>query len=353
MLPLIFMGFAGAAGLYLVADMFGIFSDVGSTANADIEDSDLEEKLPLLDEEALVSLEQTLRSDPLLSGDVPTESSFTLAEYDIENGTANATELNDLIVIPEEFDGMQDMIDALEGDDVVLGNSGETPIFGGEGNDTILAGDGFDQIFGDAGDDVLAGQGGADLIVGGSGGDLIYGGDGDDNIYDNEGTATLEGESDTDVMIGGAGDDGIVIEDGINLVSLGEGNDHVTIYSQSGQSAAAVITDFDPAEDALLIGIYAPNTPLPDGATTLPLSIRLSEIETPLGMATLVEPAVESQDLANQLEGANVSYAVLLGITPADLEGADIRLYATGQSNDILAMDSINNIAKSMGATRI
>lgn len=353
MFPLILMGLAGAAGLYFVADLVGVFSDTSQTAVQEIEDGQLEEKLPLLDENVLIELEAALRSDPLLTEAIPNESQFTLAEYNMEFGTVEGTENADLIVIPEEFQGMQDMVDAGAGDDVVLANSGDTPIFGGTGNDTVLAGGGFDQVFGGEGDDVLAGQDGADLIIGGRGSDMLYGGAGDDNIFDSAYLNDYVGQSDVDLISAGAGNDGIIIEDGINLISLGEGEDHVMVYTQSGGSPGAVITDFNASEDALLIGVHAPDAVFANGANTLKLDVLLSEIETPLGLATLVEPAVTSQDLADQLSGANVSYAVLLGIKPADLEGATIEVYATGKDAQSFAEDGIHTLATAMGATRI
>jgi hypothetical protein len=353
MFPLILLGLAGVTGLYLVADFMGAFGDVSQTANDSIEDAELEEKLPLLEDGALDALETALRSDPILSDAPPPESRFSLAEYDLEAGTSITTEGDDFAVIPEDVTDGMDMVDGRGGSDVVIGNSADNALFGDTGDDTLLAGGGFDQVFGEDGNDILAGQDGGDLLVGGKGSDIIYGGAGDDNIFDSAYLTGYVGQSDADVISAGDGNDGLLIEDGVNLISLGSGADHVMVYTQSGGTPGAVITDFDPNEDGLLLGVHAPDLALENGANTLALNYRLSEIETPLGMGTLVEPAVTSQSLADSLAGANVSYAVLLGLSPEDLASAAIQVYLTAENSEYFGEDSIHTLAKQMGATRL
>jgi hypothetical protein len=53
-----------------------------------------------------------------------------------------------------------DRLDALAGDDLVLGRGGNDDLQGGDGSDAVLGGDGKDFVYGGKGDDRLYGQGG-------------------------------------------------------------------------------------------------------------------------------------------------------------------------------------------------
>ncbi len=57
----------------------------------------------------------------------------------------------------------------------------------------------------------------------------------------------------------------------------------------------------------------------------------LTEIETDQGPATLVEPAVEDEALALNLNPDSVGYAVLLGVTPDEIQEGNIRVIITSQ----------------------
>jgi len=226
-------------------------------------------------------------------------------------------------------------------------------IVGQDGSDILFGNGNFDQIFGGNGDDTISGGDGNDLLVGGLGGDVIYGGAGDDNIYDATGQVEIEDVNRVDVIHAGDGDDGIVLQDGINLLSLGAGADHVTIYTQTEDNPGAVITDFDPAEDALLIGVHAPDYDMPAGQNTEQLGYRLTEIMTDLGPATLVEPLVADAATAAAMNATSVGFAVLIGLTPTQLAGAQIQVVVTNADHESFAPDSIEGIASQMGATRI
>ncbi|MDV7270469.1 hypothetical protein RYZ20_06110 [Thioclava sp. A2] len=286
-----------------------MFDSGDPTPEQEVDNADLTRNLALLDETQISEMEAALGQDPLLAqGEVETEDDLLLPYVD-ENGFADIEggEGRDLIVIPEEVG---------EEHDAVFGNGG----------------------------------GGDDLILGGSGSDVLYGGAGNDNIIDN-----ADGdENNTDVIVAGEGDDGLIIEDGINLVSLGAGHDHLMIYSESGDNPGAVVTDFNPEEDALLLGVYAPGIDLPEGTNSLELGYTLSEIQTDPGAATLVTPASSDAVTAETLgEGASVGYAVLLGVSPADLASVEIRVVLQNDQTVWAADDSIEKIAQDMGATRL
>ncbi|KUR70840.1 hypothetical protein AQZ52_13515 [Novosphingobium fuchskuhlense] len=119
----------------------------------------------------------------------------------------------------------QPMVDALAGDDTVIGNADRNLIYGGEGNDTISGG---------AGDDEIHGGKGSDTIDGGAGNDLLYseaalatkpevitGGAGNDRI-EAGGPGTYDGGADDDQVLL------VVSVLGGQTVRGGTGNDELT-----------------------------------------------------------------------------------------------------------------------------
>lgn len=110
--------------------------------------------------------------------------------------------------------------------DSINGNGGWDWLAGGNGNDTINGGDGNDTLFGDAGADRLNGGTGHDLLKGGSGNDTLDGGTGRDILW---------GGAGNDVLTGGADQDKFVFE-----TKFGSGN-------------VDTITDFNPAQDTIVI----------------------------------------------------------------------------------------------------
>jgi len=191
------------------------------------------------------------------------------------------------------------------------------------GDDELFGGGGNDQLFGGAGNDLLSGGPGNDLLTTetADGSDTLYGGAGDDEI-------AAFGEIGTDAIhhiSGGAGDDNITLQGGAYLVSLGSGADMVTLQpedGESGVSSAALISDFDVTEDTLMIMVEGPSS---SAATAL--TYTLSQVETDLGLATLVEPAVSSEAVATALAGSvNGGVALLLGVTPDQLTAANIQV---------------------------
>ncbi|MCD8485381.1 MAG: S8 family serine peptidase [Desertifilum sp.] len=126
---------------------------------------------------------------------------------------------NDLLVLA---DGGQ-AIQALGGNDTVIGGAGSDTINGNQGDDSILGGDGNDLLYGgknhdtlrgNQGNDTLFGNRGADVLDGGKGDDLLFGGKGNDVLIGGEGNDTLSGDLGQDLLIGGSGADLFILRTG-------------------------------------------------------------------------------------------------------------------------------------------
>ncbi|MDO6609314.1 putative Ig domain-containing protein, partial [Saccharophagus degradans] len=108
----------------------------------------------------------------------------------------------------------EDAIEALGGDDWVIGTSSSDVVYGGDGEDVI---NGF------GGDDVIYGEGDADIIYGSAGSDRMFGGDGDD---------ILKSDGDGNYFDGGGGND-TLIGRGDFVFYNGSGVDHVSDIFES------------------------------------------------------------------------------------------------------------------------
>lgn len=86
------------------------------------------------------------------------------------------------------------------------------------GDDTVNAGAGNDQVYGGLGHDALSGEAGDDRIDAGSGNDTLLGGDGDDMLLGGGDEDVLEGGQGDDTVSGGAGADTYIFR-------RGDGND--------------------------------------------------------------------------------------------------------------------------------
>lgn len=304
-----------AAGSAALLGAFNLFDGDGATPEATAEE------IALLEGDSVAATEQMLSEDPTRGANIDALdlTPFT-SEYDDYYVDFTATPEADLIVLPQE--GSTDYPD--------YGNG--SVIFGDAGDDTMIGQDAGDVFFGDAGDDELFGGAGNDLLSGGAGNDLLTTetADGSDTLYGGAGDDEIVGfgEVSTDDIhhiSGGAGNDMITLEGGAYLVSLGSGADTVTLEpedGESGVSTAALISDFDVAEDTLMIMIEGPS-----GGAAIPITYALTQVETDLGPATLVEPAVSDEAVATALAGSvNGGVALLLGVTPEQLTAANIQV---------------------------
>ncbi|MCA1495016.1 hypothetical protein I6F11_29845, partial [Ensifer sp. NBAIM29] len=134
--------------------------------------------------------------------------------------TLIGTDLNDVIMT---FDGGNQSVDGGGGNDRIHGGFYVDELKGGEGHDTIL---GYEED---------------DRIIGGHGSDYIDGGDGNDVITAGELEELAPGvmvhvDRGNDAIFAGDGRDTVEIVAGYDVVSLGNGDDEISIQSRSGQA---------------------------------------------------------------------------------------------------------------------
>ncbi len=178
--------------------------------------------------------------------------------------------------------GGDDDIQGSDQSDLITGDEGNDRLSGGDARDELMGGIGEDTLLGDGGDDILHGEDGDDTLAGGDGADLLSGGDGDDVLTGDDGDDRLFGGDGADTLLGGAGDDildgteldytGIFDTDGADQLFGGEGDDTLAggagdtlsggvgadlFVGRANLEEAALIEDFDPAEDVLEIDYVA------------------------------------------------------------------------------------------------
>jgi Ca2+-binding RTX toxin-like protein len=173
------------------------------------------------------------------------------------------------------------------GDTVVGGTGGQSShvsltddaVFqGGDGAETVVNRS-TGAVATGAGNDSVYGFGGASSVSGGAGDDRLVGSvspsafDASQNSSLSEFTST-----DADTLDGGAGDDAIRGSAG-DLITGGEGVDDITLYLDADEDlAGAVVTDFDPATEQMLIYHDSFGT-----TPAAPLVGEVSVTETPAG----------------------------------------------------------------------
>lgn len=122
-----------------------------------------------------------------------------------------------------------DAVDPAAGaeDDIIEAGDGNDLVLSGAGDDSIAAGTGADIVDAGAGNDTILGEAGADTIDGGAGADTLFGGDDSDLISFAEGDfATGESGDDTFVLTdnGEAGNAAITIDGGGGGETAGGGD---------------------------------------------------------------------------------------------------------------------------------
>jgi hypothetical protein len=156
--------------------------------------------------------------------------------------TIKGTINNDLLLSGKEFDGLEDVILGLAGNDEIdagLGVGGNT-LGGGIGDDLLWAGSG-DLVLGDTGNDEL------DASDEG-GNNSLYGGEGQDTIHAGE----------NDRAFGGVGDDNLYAGIGNNTLYGGTGRDRFWIADAEVPTSLNTVADFDRQTDqigVLLTGV--------------------------------------------------------------------------------------------------
>jgi Ca2+-binding RTX toxin-like protein len=209
----------------------------------------------------MANITGTIGNDTLLGSDIEGDLIFALEGDDGVEGLDG----NDTIVGGIGNDTMAGNL----GDDLIFGNAGVDVLGGilgaGEGNDTVLGGQDNDGIIDDIGDNLLFGNLGDDFIGGGIGRDTIFGGKGTDTILGNGGNDVLFGDLGNDILFPcdvsvsqpGVGEmDTLSGGEGVNLfflVNRSEAGAWLPFYIGRGNSDFALITDFKPATDKILV----------------------------------------------------------------------------------------------------
>jgi Ca2+-binding RTX toxin-like protein len=135
------------------------------------------------------------------------------------------------------------------GNDIVDASAYTTPIYlyGGDGDDEVIGGSGNDYLWGDAGVDVVEGNAGNDQLYGGLGDDSITGGDGNDTFREDavaNGADFMDGGLGADTLNYGSRTAGVSanLADGIgNEGAAGELDDPVAVENVTGGAGVDVL----------------------------------------------------------------------------------------------------------------
>lgn len=167
-------------------------------------------------------------------------------------------------------------------DETVVSDTSGTIAMGG-GNDRLMnAGSG--QVDMGAGNDWVFGQDGASSVLGGAGNDTLIG-TRSDLVFSASATDLLSyyTSEDSDTLDGGTGDDLIAASHG-DVVTSGAGADRINLYLEADPALSGTeITDFDPAQDQLVIAHdYFGDVPV-FGRDPVPFTGEVTVTETPAG----------------------------------------------------------------------
>ncbi|MGB3512653.1 MAG: S8 family serine peptidase [Microcoleaceae cyanobacterium] len=160
--------------------------------------------------------------------------------YLLDDTTNNFTlSLNLLAPYPE---GLQ----ALDGNDIIIGSSEPELINGNKGNDNISGGEGGDSLRGGRNNDFIYGNPGNDLLFGDLDNDQLFGESGDDTVYGGKGNDVLLGQDGNDLISGDLGQD---------TLTGGAGNDIFILKEeqQKNLNTADIINDFNSQFDLIKI----------------------------------------------------------------------------------------------------
>ncbi|MDJ0557001.1 MAG: S8 family serine peptidase [Microcoleaceae cyanobacterium MO_207.B10] len=137
-------------------------------------------------------------------------------------------------------------LQALDGNDTVIGSSEPELINGNQGNDNIYGGDGSDVLRGGRNNDLINGNLGNDQLFGDLDNDQLFGESGDDTIYGGKGNDILSGQDGNDLISGDLGEDTLIGGAGNDIFILKE-------EQQNNLDTADIINDFNPQFDLIKI----------------------------------------------------------------------------------------------------
>lgn len=203
-------------------------------------------------------------------------------------------------------------LQALAGNDRVIGSSAGELINGNQGNDSLFGGGNADSLRGGKDDDLLNGNLGEDLLFGDLGSDRLEGDSGNDTMYGGKENDILLGQEGNDILLGDLGSDTLI---------GGEGRDVFALRQTDGPDDATtdLIDDFEILSDR--IG-------LPDNLREADLFLREDSASGGQTPDTLILQGVNGPILArvrgvfaNELRGKFVSTnSLLAGQIPQEPE---------------------------------
>ncbi len=167
-----------------------------------------------------------------------------------------------------------------EGNDILLGTTGDDALFGGDGNDILYGGDGNDTLDGGAGHNELYGGAGNDILVFNADNTVMDGGEGVDFLVGLSGKEDLDsldgllGTTITNVEAIVVGDDTAGIVN--SLTSVGSLDELRTSLTDSGWTADDNYFTGDQADMADQFDVY---TYRDDGGTDLAILVQKSAME--------------------------------------------------------------------------
>ncbi len=167
--------------------------------------------------------------------------------YWATSGRLNGTNGDDIFDTSAGTAGQ--FINALGGQDDILGSGFADKIFAGTGHDSIVAGDGADYIHAGSGDNEVDAGPGNDTVAAGAGADLIDGGEGHNRLIGGAGENTIRAGSGNDTIATGGNADIIDAGDGANTINAGNGANRITTGAQADTIRAGTGDDLILAGD--------------------------------------------------------------------------------------------------------
>lgn len=146
-----------------------------------------------------------------------------------------------------------DDVESTKSKNIIIDHDCSMKLKGNDNDNFIYGKGGSDKIFGYGGNDFISGGTGKDTIDGGDGNDYLRGGKGSDKIIGGAGDDFISGRRGKDFIDAGTGNDTVYISDR-DRITLGDGNDILSLEFFGGTHKNAYVKDFKLGEDKLIVG---------------------------------------------------------------------------------------------------